>query len=77
MDVGSESVFALVRIFIIVFMACGVQAATPVSEPESRFVWERGENLTFTWTNENFDGFYYDAQSKNKESLSIKLYGVI
>jgi S-layer protein (TIGR01567 family) len=69
-----RSVLALVWIFIIVFMACGVQAATPVSEPGSRFVWEPGENLTFTWTKANFDGFYYDAQSRaGKESLTIKL----
>ncbi len=65
--------FALVPIFVIVFLSCAGQAAAPVSPPESRFVWEPGENLTFTWTNENFDGFYYDAQSRNKESLTIKL----
>ena len=58
----------------ILFLACAAQAAAPVSPPESRFVWEPGENLTFTWTNENFDGFYYDAQSRaGKESLTIKL----
>ena len=66
--------FALVPIFIIVFLACTGQAAAPVSPPESRFVWEPGENLTFTWTNENFDGFYYDAQSRTgNESLAIML----
>jgi hypothetical protein len=66
--------FALVPIFVIVFLAFGAQAAAPVSPPESRFVWEPGENLTFTWTNENFDGFYYDAQSgAGNESLTIKL----
>jgi len=66
--------FALVPIFVIVFLACAGQASAPVSPPESRFVWEPGENLTFTWTNENFDGFYYDAQSRTgKESLTIKL----
>ena len=37
-------------------------------------MWEPGENLTFTWTNENFDGFYYDAQSRaGNESLTITL----
>ncbi|MCZ7406235.1 MAG: S-layer protein domain-containing protein, partial [Candidatus Methanoperedens sp.] len=66
--------FALVPIFVIVFLAFGAQAAAPVSPPDSRFVWEPGENLTFTWTNENFDGFYYDAQTRTgKESLTIKL----
>lgn len=66
--------FALVPIFITVFLACAAQAVAPVSHPESRFVWEPGENLTFTWTNENFDGFYYDAQRRaGNESLTIKL----
>ncbi|MDP3104704.1 MAG: S-layer protein domain-containing protein [Candidatus Methanoperedens sp.] len=66
--------FALVSIFVIVFLVCSGQAAAPVSLPESRFVWEPGENLTFTWTNENFDEFYYDAEkSAGKESLTIKL----
>ncbi len=72
MDEGSG--YALVPILVTVFLASGAQAAAPVSPPESRFVWEPGENLTFTWTNENFDGFYYDAQSRTgKESLTIKL----
>jgi S-layer protein (TIGR01567 family) len=72
MDTGSG--FAVVPIFVIVFLACAAQAAAPVSPPESRFVWEPGENLTFTWTNENFDGFYYDAQTRTgKESITIKL----
>ena len=72
MDEGSE--FGLAAIFVIVFLACAAQAVAPVSPPESRFVWEPGENLTFTWTNENFDGFYYDAKSNaGKESLTIKL----
>jgi len=65
---------AVVPIFILVFLACTAQAAMPVSPPESRFVWEPGENLTFTWTKENFDGFFYDTQGgTGKESLSIKL----
>ncbi len=72
MDKGSG--FTLVSIFVIVFLACAAQAAAPVSPPESRFVWEPGENLTFTWTNENFEGFYYDAQTRTgKESITIKL----
>jgi S-layer protein (TIGR01567 family) len=72
MDEGSG--FTVVPIFVIVFLACAGQAAAPVSDPESRFVWEPGENLTFTWTNENFDGFCYDAQSRaGNESLTIKL----
>ncbi|VVB90031.1 S-layer protein [uncultured archaeon] len=72
MDKGSG--FALVPIFVIVFLACAAQAAAPVSPPESRFVWEPGENQTFTWTTANFDGFYYDAQSRaGKESLTIML----
>lgn len=50
------------------------QAPATVNLPESRFVWEPGENLTFKWTNENFDGFFYDSQSRTgKESLTIKL----
>ncbi len=66
--------FALVPILVILFLAFGAQAAAPVSPPASRFVWEPGENLTYTWTNENFDGFYYDAQSRTgNESLTIKL----
>ena len=56
----------------ILFLSCTVQAAMPVSPPESRFVWEPGENLTFTWTKENFDGFDYDTQS-GSESLTIIL----
>jgi hypothetical protein len=69
-----RSGFAFVPIFVIVFLACAAQAAAPVSSPESRFVWEPGENLTFTWTNENFDGFYYDPENWTvKESLIIKL----
>ncbi|HWQ95880.1 MAG TPA: S-layer protein domain-containing protein [Candidatus Methylomirabilis sp.] len=72
MDKGSG--FALVPIFVIVFLACGALAAEPVSPPASRFVWEPGENLTFTWTAANFDGFYYDAQSgAGNESLTITL----
>ena len=72
MDKGSG--FALAPIFVIVFMACGGQAVAPVSPPESRFVWEPGEKLTFIWTNENYDGFYYDAQTRTgNESLTIKL----
>ncbi len=59
---------------IALLLACAAQAAAPVSSPESRFVWDPGENLTFTWTNENFYGFYYDAKSRTgKESLTIKL----
>ncbi|HWR26680.1 MAG TPA: S-layer protein domain-containing protein [candidate division Zixibacteria bacterium] len=66
--------FTLVSIFVIVFMAGIVQAAAPVSPPESRFVWEPGENLTFTWINENFDGFYYEPWNwTGKEILTIKL----
>lgn len=69
-----RSGFALVPIFLIVFLACAGQAAAPVSPPESRFVWEPGENMTFTWTNENFDGFYCDAQRREvNESLTIKI----
>jgi len=55
-----RSGFALVPIFVIVVLACAAQAVAPVSLPESRFVWEPGENLTFTWTKDNFDGFYPD-----------------
>ena len=68
-----RSGIALVLIFMIVFLACTTQAVAPVSPPESRFVWEPEENLTFTWTHENFDGFYYDAQIRTgKEFLTIK-----
>ena len=67
-----ESGFTLVSIFVIVFLAFGAQAAAPVSPPESRFVWEPGENPIYTWTNENFDGFYHDADSGNySESLVV------
>jgi len=69
-----RSGFALTPIFVIVFLAFGAHAAAPVSPPESRFVWEPGENLTFTWTHDNFYGFYYDAEKRaGKESLTIKL----
>jgi hypothetical protein len=47
---------ALCMAFLLVVTS---QATAPVSPPESRFVWEPGENLTFTWTSANFDGFYY------------------
>jgi hypothetical protein len=74
MNKGSGFVLAPI---IIVFMAYAGQAAAPVSPPESRFVREPGENLTFTWTKENFDGFYYNAQTRaGKESLTIKLDNV-
>lgn len=72
MDKGSG--FAFVPIFIMVFLACTGQAAAPVSPPESRFVWEPGENLSFTWTNENFDGFYYNSTDRiSREFITIKL----
>ena len=63
----------LIALLMAFLMANTSQAVAPVSPPGSRFVWEPGENLTFTWTNENFDGFY-DAKSKTgKESLTIKI----
>jgi S-layer protein (TIGR01567 family) len=58
----------------ILFLACAVQAAAPVSPPESRFVWEPGENLTFTWTAANFDGFFYDPENgAGSEILTIRI----
>ena len=67
-------VIAILSLILLSGSSGSVQAAAPVSPPESRFVWEPGENLTFTWTNENFDGFYYDAKSRTgTESLTIKL----
>ncbi len=72
--VGRKIGTSLITLLAILLLACAAQAAAPVSPPESRFVWEPGEKLTFTWTNENFDGFYYDAQNRTgKESLTIKL----
>ncbi|HEY9205762.1 MAG TPA: S-layer protein domain-containing protein [Candidatus Methanoperedens sp.] len=69
-----RSGFELVPIFVIVLLASGAQAAAPVSAPESRFVWEPGENLTFTWTPANFDGFYYEPGNRaGNESLTIRL----
>jgi S-layer protein (TIGR01567 family) len=66
--------FALVRLLIIMFLACPVQAAVPVSFPESRFVWEPGEKLTFTWTTANFEGFYYDPENgAGNETLAIRI----
>jgi len=53
----------LAPIFLMMFLACAAQAAAPGSEPESLFVWEPGENLIFTWTNENFDGLFYRKYS--------------
>jgi len=53
----------LAPIFLMMFLACAAQAAAPGSEPESLFVWEPGENLIFTWTNENFDGLFYRRYS--------------
>jgi S-layer protein (TIGR01567 family) len=59
---------------VFLLLAYAAQAAAPVSSPESRFVWEPGDNLTFTWTNENFDGFYYDVKNRaGNESLTITL----
>ena len=72
--VGRKIGTSLITLLAILLLACSGQAAAPVSSPESRFVWEPGENLTFTWTNENFDGFYYDAKSRaGNESLTITL----
>lgn len=47
---------SLITLLAILLLAGAFQAASPVSLPESLFVWEPGENLSFTWTNENFDG---------------------
>ncbi len=64
----------LIALLLAFLLADTAQAAAPVSPPESRFVWEPGENLTFSWTPANFDGFYYDAQSREgNESLTITL----
>ncbi len=64
----------LIALLLAFLLADTAQAAAPVSPPESRFVWEPGENLTFKWAPVNFDGFYYDAQSRTgKESLTINL----
>lgn len=72
--VGRKIGTSLITLLAILLLACAAQAAVPVSPPESRFVWEPGENLTFMWTTANFDGFYYDAKSRaGKESLTIKL----
>ncbi len=72
--VGRKIGTCIITLLAILLLACATQAAAPVSPPESRFVWEPGENLSFTWTNENFDGFYYDAQSRTgNESLTINL----
>ena len=65
---------ALLLAFLLVVTA---RAAAPVSPPESRFVWEPGEKLSFTWTPENFDGFYYDPENKaGNGSLTIKLNNI-
>ena len=71
----NRSKFALWPIFVIVFLACAAQAAVPVSPPESRFVWEPGEKLTFTWTSEQIlTGSITMRQSKpGNEFLTIKL----
>ena len=67
-------VIAILSLILLSGSSGLVQAAVPVSPPESRFVWEPGENITFTWTNENFDGFYYNPGNwTGKESLTIKL----
>ncbi len=72
MDEGSG--FTLVPILIIMILACPVQAAMPVSPPESRFVWEPGKDLTFTWTAANFEGFYYDPENgAGSETLTIRI----
>ncbi len=49
---------------------------TPVSSPESRYVWDAalGANLTYTWTPMNFDGLFYDVDNNvGNESLTIRL----
>ncbi|NJD78134.1 MAG: hypothetical protein FIB08_13760 [Candidatus Methanoperedens sp.] len=75
MDGGSG--FALVPIFVIVFLACGTQAAAPVSPPESRFVWEPGANQSFTWTRASYDRFYYDPENgAGCESITINLANI-
>jgi len=62
------------RIVGISVLAWPGQAAAPVSPPESRFVWEPGENLTFTWTAANFDGFqYYPENGGGSEILTIRI----
>ncbi|VVB88708.1 S-layer protein [uncultured archaeon] len=64
----------LISLMAILLLAGVIQAAAPVSAPESRFVWEPGENLTFTWTPENFDGFFYDPENRaGNETLTIRL----
>jgi len=73
---GINCVIRIVEVTTLALMllASTAQAAAPVSEPGSRFVWEPSENLTFKWTTVNYDGFYYDAQSRaGKESFTIKL----
>ncbi|KPQ41025.1 MAG: hypothetical protein MPEBLZ_04431, partial [Candidatus Methanoperedens nitroreducens] len=65
---------ALLLAFLLVVTA---RAAAPVSPPESRFFWEPGEKLSFTWTPENFDGFYYDPENKaGNGSLTIRLNNI-
>ncbi|VVB88710.1 S-layer protein [uncultured archaeon] len=72
--VSKEIKAGLIALLMAFLLAVTAQAVVPVSPPESRFVWEPEENLTFTWTPDNFYGFYYDAQSRTgKESLTIKL----
>jgi hypothetical protein len=63
---------ALVPIFLIVFLACAAPGSSTSQRPRIPLCVGTRENLTFTWTNENFDGFYYDADSGNySESLVI------
>jgi S-layer protein (TIGR01567 family) len=72
--VGRKIGTSLITLVSILLLACAGQAAVPVSPSESRFVWEPGENLSFTWTPENFDGFFYDPENRaGSEKITIKL----
>ncbi|MDO8725407.1 MAG: S-layer protein domain-containing protein, partial [Candidatus Methanoperedens sp.] len=64
----------MIALLLALLLTTTAHAALPVSPPESRFVWEPGENLTFTWTPVNFDGLYYDPEKRSgNESLTIRL----
>lgn len=61
---------------IVMLMMANGAGATPVSDLESRYVWDAalGANLTYKWTPMNFDGFYYNRDDNlGKESLVVRL----
>lgn len=66
--------FLVIMFLAVLLLAGNAGAATPVSQPGSRFVWTEDAGPTFNLTPLNFDGFYYDLDNNaGNEFLSIRL----